>query len=71
MKSITLALDDNTFNEMEQILLKNDPGHYRDNSSDEEWNGYVILSYIYTKPYLKEYKTLETAYFAMIKDMGR
>lgn len=65
--TITLALEDDKFNEMEKILLDN--GYSKENGNEEDWIKLVIEAYYDTEPYLDHNKgDLEAAYKDMMYD---
>ena len=66
MVTITLALEDEKFNEMESILLNDSYGKCKESWTDEQWTRFVIETYEDTESYLDCHNgNLEAAY----KDM--
>lgn len=70
MKRVTiiLELEDEKFNEMEKVLIKNGM-RKEDFETAEQWDGFVIREYNKTETYLVLYDgNLEEAYTDMIYD---
>ena len=67
--TITLELEDEKFDEMENILLSDGHKNCKDNWTEENWTRFVIETYEDTEPYLDcNNGDLVKAYKDMIND---